>query len=59
MMRTLTTWEAVMVRDPVCGMPVDDRKPAATASHDGKTYYFCSASCKTVFERTPGKYVTE
>ena len=33
--------------DPVCGMKVDDQKAAAKATHEGKTYYFCSQSCKT------------
>ena len=39
-----------MAKDPVCGMTVDEKKAAATATQDGKTYYFCSAGCK---ERRP------
>src|SRR3954470_1081325 len=35
--------------DPVCGMSVDKRK-ARTSESDGKTYYFCSDSCKGAFE---------
>jgi YHS domain-containing protein len=45
-----------MAKDPVCGMDVDETKAAGTAEHDGKTYYFCSTSCKTIFEKSPGKY---
>jgi len=44
-------------RDPVCGMTVD---PAATphhAKHDGETYYFCSAGCRTKFLADPGRYL--
>ena len=32
-------------------LQVDDKKAAATASHGGKTFYFCSASCKASFEK--------
>jgi YHS domain-containing protein len=45
-----------MAKDPVCGMDVDEKKAAGTAVHDGKTYYFCSTSCKTTFEKSPNKY---
>jgi YHS domain-containing protein len=45
-----------MVKDPVCGMNVDERKATATAAYRGQTYYFCSQSCKTTFERAPEKY---
>ncbi len=31
-----------MVRDPVCGMMVDERTAAATSEYKGKMYYFCS-----------------
>ena len=38
--------------DPVCGMDVDEARARAeglTATHDGKTHSFCSASCKARF----------
>ncbi len=43
--------------DPVCGMKVHTDKAAATATYQGKTYYFCSKSDKTAFEKDPAKYV--
>jgi YHS domain-containing protein len=46
-----------MAKDPVCGMTVDEKKAAATASFQGQTYYFCSAGCKATFEQAPAKYV--
>jgi YHS domain-containing protein len=46
-----------MATDPVCGMTVDEKKAAATASYQRKTYYFCSASCKATFDKAPAKYV--
>ncbi|MDX6771062.1 MAG: heavy metal translocating P-type ATPase [Elusimicrobiota bacterium] len=46
------------VLDPVCGMTVD---PATAKGgrheHGGKTYHFCSASCRTRFAADPGKYL--
>jgi YHS domain-containing protein len=28
-------------------------------TYQGKTYYFCSALCKTMFERDPEKYIPQ
>ena len=44
-------------KDPVCGMTVNSQKAAAAAVRDGKTYYFCSASCRDKFEQAPDKYL--
>jgi YHS domain-containing protein len=46
-----------MAKDPVCKMDVEESKAAATAKYDGKTYYFCSESCKVRFETKPTEYV--
>ena len=43
-------------RDPVCGMAVDPEKAAGASVHAGKTYYFCSTSCRDEFEKEPAKY---
>ena len=48
-----------MVKDLVCGMTVDEKKAKFTSNHMGKTYYFCSANCKTTFDKNPSKYVKE
>lgn len=45
-----------MAKDPVCGMEIDEKKATGTAVYKGKTYYFCSASCKATFEKAPAKY---
>ena len=45
-----------MTKDPVCGMAVDEKTAAATASYEGRTYHFCSAACKSKFEKEPRKY---
>ena len=46
-----------MERDVVCGMQVDPGKAAGTSEYQGKTYYFCSKSCKTKFDANPSQYV--
>ncbi len=45
-------------RDPVCGMTIDLNHAKAAAVHDGKSYYFCSTSCREKFEETPNIFVT-
>ena len=47
-----------MTKDFVCNMEVNEKK-AAKIEYKGKTYYFCSAHCKTSFEGNPAKYVKE
>ena len=42
--------------DPVCGMQVDPAKAAGSSEYNGKTYHFCSASCKQKFDRDPKQY---
>ncbi len=49
--------EGKMVKDPVCGMMVDEKHAAAQSEYRGKTYYFCSQGCKKAFDRDPEKYV--
>ncbi|MCS4538777.1 MAG: YHS domain-containing protein [Thaumarchaeota archaeon] len=45
-----------MERDPVCGMLVDPKKTKFNSVHDGRTFYFCSAGCKTAFDKDPHRY---
>jgi YHS domain-containing protein len=44
--------------DPVCGMTVD-RSSASTATFQGKTYHFCSDSCRRKFEASPAAYTAK
>ncbi len=46
-----------MVKDPVCGMEIDETKASAKSEYQGKIYYFCSEHCKMSFDREPEKYV--
>lgn len=48
-----------MVKDPVCGMEVDEKAASAKSDYRGKTYYFCCSGCKESFDKEPEKYVRE
>ncbi len=45
-----------LVKDPICGMTIDSTKAPGVSSFEGKTFYFCSAGCKTTFDKNPAKY---
>jgi len=45
-----------MAKDPVCSMMVDEKKAKFKSDYNGKTFYFCAASCKTTFDKNPAKY---
>ena len=45
-----------MVKDPVCGMTIDEKKAAGTSEYQGKTYYFCAPGCKVKFDANPASY---
>lgn len=45
----------MQVKDPVCGMMVDDATSISSSYH-GKTYYFCSDECKKTFDANPERY---
>ena len=44
--------------DPVCGMTVQQATAAGSHEFQGKTYYFCAASCLTKFRAEPDYYLT-
>jgi xanthine dehydrogenase accessory factor len=43
--------------DPVCNMTVDVADARYRTTHDGRTVYFCSASCLEAFEREPARFL--
>jgi len=47
---------ATLVKDPVCGMSVDPTASTEKAEYAGNTYYFCSAGCRSAFEKDPARY---
>jgi xanthine dehydrogenase accessory factor len=43
--------------DPVCGMTVAADGTSRPLEHEGVTYYFCSAGCRSAFEKDPAAYL--
>jgi len=48
--------EAGGVIDPVCGMAVDPHTTPHRHTYQGRSYYFCSAGCRTKFAADPARY---
>lgn len=44
-----------MTKDPVCGMDVDEKR-SAKMNYKDKTYYFCSPTCQSAFEKNPKQF---
>ena len=49
--------DAVVTRDPVCGMTVNPVTTPHRHNHDGEPYYFCSAGCLNKFTADTTKYL--
>ncbi len=50
---------AASALDPVCGMTVAADRTSRPFEHQGSTYYFCSAGCRSAFEQDPSAYVAK
>lgn len=48
-----------MVKDPICGVNVDEKTGTLKSEYMGKTYYFCSQPCKEVFEKNPKRFAED
>jgi putative ABC transport system ATP-binding protein len=49
--------EHAWVRDPVCGMRVDEWVAEFHSEHQQQKYFFCSKRCRERFEQNPVEYV--
>jgi xanthine dehydrogenase accessory factor len=45
--------------DPVCAMTVPADRTSRPLDHNGVTYYFCSAGCRSAFEKDPVAYLPD
>ena len=45
------------MKDPVCGMTVEQDKAAGTTEYQGESYYFCSEKCLHKFEQAPTDFL--
>jgi len=48
-----------MVKDPVCGMEVEEKIAQYKSIHSNNVFYFCSATCQTKFDKSPEKYLQQ
>jgi putative ABC transport system ATP-binding protein len=48
---------ATVIHDPVCGMALDESRAAASSVYLGRTYHFCAAGCKKLFDEDPARFV--
>lgn len=44
------------VKDPVCGMTIEQSDARPTSEYHGVTYFFCSTECKEEFDARPDTY---
>jgi YHS domain-containing protein len=52
-----TSMNIMKTTDPVCKMECLDEMAAFKSEYNGKTYCFCSLSCKKEFDKNPKKYL--
>ena len=45
--------------DPICGMTVTKATAKHVAEYEGRTYYFCSGSCRETFLADPGHWAAK
>ena len=45
------------MKDPVCGMSVDEASAAAAWEHEGRVYLFCSVGCMRRFREDPDHFL--
>lgn len=48
-----------MVKDPVCGMTINEEDAAGSITYKGEKYFFCAPGCKVIFIKDPKKYVKQ
>jgi YHS domain-containing protein len=39
------------VKDPVCGMTIEDSRAAAKGTYGTQTVYFCSVGCQAAYDK--------
>jgi len=47
----------MQIRDPVCGMRLEQDQAVAVANHGGRDYHFCSPNCEKAFTGDPDRFV--
>jgi Cu+-exporting ATPase len=47
------------VKDPVCGMEIEESEAKTEESYKGQTYHFCSTNCREKFVKDPESFLGE
>ena len=45
-----------VMKDPVCGMSIEEADAAETIEHGDATYHFCGKDCADAFRNDPDSY---
>jgi Cu+-exporting ATPase len=53
----VTKGSMVIVRDPVCGMQINESEAVGKVEFGGMVYHFCSPFCRAAFIEEPDKFV--
>jgi Cu+-exporting ATPase len=48
-----------VVKDPVCGMQVDENQAKSCSQYQGQKVCFCGESCKQKFDANPQQYMKQ
>jgi YHS domain-containing protein len=54
-----TRRHSMKVKDPVCGMLIEDSEAKARSTYQGKSYYFCTEECRKLFDQDPARYAEQ
>jgi Cu+-exporting ATPase len=46
-----------MMKDSVCGMELNEQTTRYIMKFEGKTFYFCSHRCISMFKEDPRRYI--
>ena len=47
-----------ITQDPVCGMTVDRSSTSLRSLYEGEEHYFCAQHCKSLFDKSPEKFLS-
>lgn len=47
-----------MMRDPVCGMLIDEKATSSHSEYKGRRFSFCCGDCRRAFDNEPEKFAS-
>ena len=47
-----------ITQDPVCGMSVDRSDSSVKSLYEGEEHYFCAPQCKSLFDKSPERFLS-